>query len=551
MTQSFAPIARRGLLVGAGVALAAPAVLRAADSRPEPETVAVETAEGRVRGARKESVNVFLGVPYGASVSGANRFKPARPAAPWAGVRDALALGTPSLQSPKTVYGLNEPGPGEDCLVLNVWAPASGGGGKPVMFYCHGGGFTTGSAGSTAQDGSNLAREHDVVVVATNHRLGLLGYLYLGELGGAEYAGSGNQGLSDIVLGLKWVRRNIAAFGGDPDNVMIFGESGGGAKSSCLYAMPSTAPLFAKAAIQSGPAVRIGAPETAAKTTRLFLDKLGLEPADWRRLLEIPAPTLLAAQAALKPEGRRLGLHGIADFTAGGYGPILDGDLLPRHPFDPDAPPVARDKPLIVGWLDREAAFFAWTDHDADAFRLTDEDLRKRLAPFAPDAAAIDRIVAAYRSDRPGADPSDLWLAVDSERIMGAGSIAIAERKAAQGGAPVYYYNLAYRTNRKMDGTDRELGAMHAIDIPLVFDNAGPTTTLAGSRPDRIQAARNMSALWCSFARSGRPEAPGQPAWPAYTLAERAAMVIDAECRVVNDRFGAERELWRSLDSTA
>lgn len=549
MIQSSAAIARRGLLAGLAGALAAPAVLRAAEAKPEPVTV--ETAEGRLRGARVGGVNVFLGVPYGASVSGANRFKPARSAEPWAGVRDALALGTPSLQSPKTVYGLNEPAPGEDCLVLNVWAPASGGGGKPVMFYCHGGGFTTGSAGSTAQDGSNIAREHDVVVVATNHRLGLLGYLYLGELGGVEYAGSGNQGLSDIVLGLNWVRRNITAFGGDPGNVMIFGESGGGAKSSCLYAMPSTAPLFAKAAIQSGPAVRIGSPETAAKTTRLFLEKLGLEPADWRKLLEVPGPKLLEAQSELKPEGRLMGLHGIADFTAGGYGPILDGDLLPRHPFDPDAPPVARDKPLIVGWLDREAAFFAWTDHDVDAFRLNAEGLRKRLAALAPRPAEVDRIIEAYRSDRPGADPSDLWLAVDSERIMGAGSIAIAERKAAQGGAPVYYYNLAYKTNRKMDGTDQELGAMHAIDIPLVFDNAGPTTTLAGSRPDRLEAARNMSALWTSFARSSRPSAPGQPAWPAYTLAERATMVIDAECSVVDDRYGAERKLWRALDQTA
>jgi para-nitrobenzyl esterase len=546
MTQPPAVIARRGLLVGAGALLAAPAVLRAAETTPEP--VVVETAEGRLKGKRVDGVNSFLGVPYGASVSGEHRFKPARPAEPWAGVRDALVLGTPTLQSPTTVYGLNEPAPGEDCLVLNVWAPASGGHGKPVMFYCHGGGFTTGSGGSTAQDGSNIAREHDVVVVSTNHRLGLLGYLYLGELGGAEYAGSGNQGMSDIVLGLKWVRRNIQAFGGDPDNVMIFGESGGGAKTSCLYAMPSIAPMFAKAAIQSGPAVKIGTTETAAKTTRRFLDQLGIAPAEWKKLLDIPAPQFLEAQWKLKADkGPPNGPRGIAAFTPGGYGPIVDGDLLPRHPFEPDAPPVARDKPLIIGWLDCEAAFFAMTDHDVDAFKLTDEGLRGRLKPFAPDPV-ITQIIETYRSDRPGADATDVWLALLSQRSMGAGSIAIAERKAAEGGAPVYYYNLAYKTNRKMEGTDRELGAMHAIDIPLVFDNAGPTTTLAGSRPDRLEAAKNISAYWTSFARDSRPKAPGQPDWTAYTLADRATMVLDAQCSVVNDRFGAERKMWEGFD---
>jgi para-nitrobenzyl esterase len=548
MTQLPTAIARRGVLVGAAALVAAPAVLRAADAAPE--FITVETAEGRLKGKRIGGVDSFLGVPYGAPVSGVSRFKPARPAEAWTGVRDALALGVPTLQAPNTVYGRNEPAPGEDCLVLNVWAPASGGKGKPVMFYCHGGGFTTGSAGSTAQDGSNLAREYDVVVVATNHRLGLLGYLYLGELGGAEYAGSGNQGMSDIVLGLKWVRRNIAAFGGDPDNIMIFGESGGGAKTSCLYAMPSIAPMFAKAAIQSGPAVRIGTPETAARTTRKFLDQLGIAPADWKKLLEIPAPAFLDAQWKLIPEpgkGGAPGPRGIADFTPGGYGPIVDGDLLPRHPFEPDAPPVARDKPLIVGWLDCEAAFFAMAGHDVEAFKLTDEGLRGRLKPFAPEPV-ITQIIDTYRSDRPGADASDIWLALLSERVMGAGSIAIAERKAAQGGAPVYYYNLAYKTNRKMEGTDRELGAMHAIDIPLVFDNVGTPDTLAGSRADRAEAAKNMSALWTSFAHTSQPKAPGQPAWPAYSLADRATMVIDVQCSVVNDRFGAERKMWEGFD---
>jgi para-nitrobenzyl esterase len=547
-----AGVDRRRLLAGgaavAGV-LALPMAACAADAPSE--TVEIQVAEGRLRGLRTGGVDAYKGVPYGAGVSGAARFKPARPVAPWTGVRDATRLGTPSLQDPTTVYGRNEPAPGEDCLVLNVWTPAGGGKGRPVMFYSHGGGYTTGSGGSTAQDGSMLAREHDVVVVATNHRLGVLGYLYLGELGGADYAGSGNQGLSDIVLALKWVARNIAAFGGDPANVTIFGESGGGAKTSCLYAMPSVAPLFSKAIIQSGPVVRITAPDVAAQTTRMFLEQLGIAPVDWRKLLDVPAPQILAAQKALsaKVKSDSGGWRGIQSLTPGTYGPILDGALLPHHPFDPTAPASAADKPLMIGWLDNEAAFFAWTGKDVEAFRLDEAGLKARLSGRFGDQAQA--LIDAYRSDRPGATPSDLYLAAASYYAMGAGSVVAAERKAAQGRAPAYVYNIAYRSNRKMDGTDIELGAMHASDIPLVFNTVASPDTLAGNRADRFAAAKNISTMWANFARTGRPSAPGQPAWPAYDLKTRQTMVLDVTCSVVPDRFGAERRVWARVDPVA
>jgi para-nitrobenzyl esterase len=201
-------------------------------------TVEVEISHGKIRGVREEGVNIFKGIPYAGSVSGDRRFRRPAELQPWAGVRDATHFGAPSIQPPRP----NEPEPAEDCLFLNIWTPANDGGKRPVMFYNHGGGFVIGSGGKWSQDGANLARSFDVVVVQTNHRLGLLGYLYLDDLAGADYAGSGNQGLLDIVAGLKWVHANIAVFGGDPDNVMIFGESGGGAKTSCLYAMPEAAP---------------------------------------------------------------------------------------------------------------------------------------------------------------------------------------------------------------------------------------------------------------------------------------------------------------------
>ncbi|WP_165190408.1 carboxylesterase/lipase family protein [Caulobacter soli] len=539
---------RRRLLVGGAAAAGLLAVPMAACADAPSEPVEIAIAEGRMRGVRTGGVDAYKGVPYGASVSGVNRFKPAKPAAPWTGVFDATRLGTPTLQDPSTVYGVNEPPPGEDCLVLNVWTPASGGKGKPVMVYSHGGGYTTGSGGSSAQDGSMLAREHDVVVVATNHRLGILGFLYLGELGGAEYAGSGNQGLSDIVLALKWVQRNIAAFGGDPTNVTIFGESGGGAKTSCLYAMPSVAPLFSKAVIQSGPVVRVTTPDVAAQTTRMFLEQLGIAPADWRKVLDVSAPQILAAQKALaaKVKSDSGGWRGIQSLTPGTYGPIVDGDLLPHHPFDPTAPASAADKPLVVGWLDTEAAFFAWTAKDVEAFKLDEAGLKARLSGRFGDRAQT--LIDAYRSDRPGATPSDIYLAAASYYAMGAGSVVTAERKAAQGRAPVYVYNIAYRSNRKMDGTDIELGAMHASDIPLVFNTVASPTTLAGDRADRFAAAGNISTMWANFARTGRPSAPGQPAWPAYDVKTRQTMVLDVACAVVPDRFGAERRVWAKVD---
>ena len=259
------------------------------------EFVTTDTTYGRLRGARKDGVNLFKGIPYGGRISGDRRFRRPAPLEPWTGVRDALEFGAPAIQSPRR----NEPAPSEDCLFLNVWTPANDNKKRPVMFYSHGGGFVIGSGASGGQDGSNLARNFDVVVVQTNHRLGLLGFLYLDDIAGPEYAGSGNMGMLDIVDGLKWVHDNIAQFWGDPANVMIFGESGGGAKTSCLYAMPSAAPYFNKASIESGPGVRMASKETAAETTAMLLKELNIAPKDWRKLLDIPAADLLAMQAKL------------------------------------------------------------------------------------------------------------------------------------------------------------------------------------------------------------------------------------------------------------
>jgi para-nitrobenzyl esterase len=389
--------------------------------------------------------------------------------------------------------------------------------------------------------------------VQTNHRLGLLGHLFLDDVAGESYAGSGNNGILDIVDGLRWVRQNIEAFGGDPANVMIFGESGGGAKTSCLYAMPGAAPYFNKASIESGPGVRMMSREAAAETTALVLSRVGLGRTQWRRLLDVTAAELLAVQVQLPPVAPdqsarprdRQGARDARPASRAGFSPVVDGVALPRHPFDPAAPAISRDKPLMVGWNEDEYTFFAWQRRDATGFGLDLDGLRAKLAPrFGDDTA---RIVDTYRANRPSASPTDIYVQIQSIAMMGFGSIEIAERKAAQRSAPVYLYNFGYKSEVKVPGTDYPMGTPHAADIAFKFNNVDAPSPFSGRRPERLIASRNMAELWATFARTGRPAAAGQPSWPAYDLTRRPTMRIDAECRVIDDRDGAEREMWRAL----
>jgi para-nitrobenzyl esterase len=540
---------RRGFLKRSSALLTCGATVARSDT---PDYVEAGTSHGRIRGVRDRGVCIFKGIPYAGDVSGANRFKAAPRLQSWTGVRDALELGAPSHQPGKTYYGLNEPSPHENCLFLNVWTPAADGRKRPVMFYSHGGGFTTGSGGGVSQDGTNLARTCDVVVVATNHRLGLLGYLYLGELGGEEYATSGNQGLLDIQDGLKWVHDNIERFGGDPGNVMIFGESGGGAKTSCLYALPSATRYFNKASIESGPGIRMTPRDVAAETTLLALEDLGLEKSEWRKLLEIPVDQLLATQvkmprlpARMAPQRRdaRGGIGG--NVRPGGFGPVVDGAILPRHPFDPEAPAISKNKPLIVGVNRDEATFFLWQGKDTEAFNLTEASLKERLGKeFGSDSG---KVFETYRQSRPAASPADLYIAIATARLMGVGTAIIADRKFAQHAAPVYVYVFTHESPWVIPGTQHIFGAGHALEIPYKFNNTGIGGFQSVIGPDAEKTARNMSQMWSTFARTGRPQAEGQPKWPAWTTKERATMMLEAECKVVNDPWPLERRLWEEL----
>src|SRR5438132_10368705 len=373
-SMTLAAIVSSSLVSASGLAGGLPATA---------ETVEVKTAYGRLRGTRKGDLITFKGIPYAGPVSGENRFKAPQPLVPWTGVRDAFTPGPPSFQPKRPSFGVDEPFPSEDCLVLNIWTPAVDQRRRPVLFYNHGGGFVIGSGSTWYQDGSNLAREYDVVVVANNHRLGLLGYLFLADLAGEEYATSGNQGILDIAAALKWVHENIEAFGGDPQNVMVFGESGGGAKTSCIYALPTAKDHFNKASIESGPGVRMTPRDMATETAKMVLGELGLSEKEVSKLKEVPAEKLVELQGELAKKSAMglslsAGRKGMVVSRPGGFTPVVDGTYLPHHPFDPTVSEFSREKPLMVGSNKDEMAFFLLERKDNEAFTLTEDRLKSR-----------------------------------------------------------------------------------------------------------------------------------------------------------------------------
>jgi para-nitrobenzyl esterase len=555
---------RRRILTAAGSLGVAAVVSRAASaqapamgSAPAALTkinepfVTVKTANGSLRGGHSRGALAFKGIPYASAPTGKGRFVEAGAAPSWTGVRDALALGAPSLQLTSGHFGENEPASSEDCLFLNVWTPAvSDGHKRPVMFYIHGGGYHTGSAGAPSQDGAHLAATYDVVVVACNHRLGLLGYMFLGDLGGEAYATSGNQSMLDIVAALHWVQDNIAAFGGDPSNVMIFGESGGGFKTGTLLAMPSAHGLFHKASVESGAALTRLTRDQATDTARRVLKGLGIEPNDLQKLADVPAQAILdiqvdAAQgkgALVDPNDPQDGrLHRANFLRPGAWGPVVDGTILPGNPFDPAASPVSANIPMMVGHNRDEATFFNMGR--ADTFNMDAAALKTRLSiEFADNAS---RIETTYRGLYPHASPSQLYIAIASDVWFGNDAVTAAERKSQQP-APVYLYRYDYQSDFIIPGTTYPFGAGHASEINMKFYNAD-LRGLQGSGPGVAKASRNMSEMWATFARTSHPAAVGQPAWPAYDQKSRQTMIIDVDCHVETDLEGDARRMWESI----
>ena len=495
-----------------------------------------ETATGRIRGLVNGGIRHFKAVPYGAPTGGKNRYLPPKPPEPWPGVRDCFGYGQVSPQIPtalENVYGqliqydlaVAQGGMGEDCLHLNIWTPGLRDGVKrPVMFSIHGGGFAISSGNAAMYDGAQLARRGDVVVVTVTHRLSSFGFLNLTDLGAPEeFAFSGVAGITDLVLALEWVRDNVANFGGDPGNVMIFGQSGGGWKTSALLATPAARGLFHRAAVQSGSLLRFQTREESVQLSAALVAELGLTKDRIARIREFSWDAMLAAQCKL---GALM------------FGPVLDGTYLRHHPFDPEAPAESADIPLIVSTtLDDASLFFNNFDLDEPGLQ---QILGARYAEHAP------AMLALYRRKWPEKPPYLLQTQIITDAGFRRFAHLQAERKAQQGRAPVFLYQWDWAT----PAFEGRFGAAHATDVSASLCNLRDAILGGGTGTGR-HLGQLLSDSWIAFARSGHPGHAGLPAWPEFNSSSRAAMVFDEEVRVVHDHHGDIRAFWNRLPLAA
>lgn len=506
--------------------IGAPALLLRANKTAE-QTV-VRTTAGCIRGLASDGIAIFKGVPYGAPTGGAARFRPPAPPLPWCGVRDALNYGPICPQSPlvrylrdsETAYIL-EPDygePDEDCLRLNIWAPADGNGDKrPVLVWIHGGGCSAWSSQYlSCFDGENLSRRGDVVVVTVTHRVGPLGFLHLADIGGPEYNESGNVGLLDLVAALEWVRENAAAFGGDASNVTIFGQSGGGAKIAALMAMPAARGLFHRALVSG----TTGAAKSVANATRLaatIRNEIG--GGDMNRLVNLPVGDLLAASdralAKLAPPASTPGGFYPSAATVG-WGPVVDGAVVPEDPFANAAPAASVRIPLIVGTVLHECMpeFFS-VEREKMAF----EDMEKLIDQVA--GARTRELIAAGRAIAPAAKPVEMLSILYSTYVRRVAA-RWASYKAAQDPGRVYSYWFKWHTP-VLDGRPR---AFHCLDIPFLFNNADRCARMTGGSKDSITLASAVSGMLVEFARSGQPNAKQTPMWRPFDE-DGAVMIFD------------------------
>lgn len=492
---------------------------------PVVRTNIARTSNGPVRGYREDGLEVFKGLRYGAPPTGMRRFKP--PVAPvaWREPADAVSYGAPAIQaglapgerrtSPGDPPAPDEPASSEDCLFLNVWTPGLDDAKRPVMVWLHGGGFANGSGGAAMYDGGALARKGDVVTVTVNHRLNVFGYLHLGEVFGPEYAQSGVAGMLDIIQALEWVHDNIQAFGGDPANVTIFGESGGGWKVSLLLAMPGARGLFHKAVIQSGPGLSGKPVKAADKVARRLLTELRID--DPHGLARLSSEQISYASVKVPGDVMRL------------YAPVVDGAALPRDPFEPDASPLNADVPVLIGTNKDEATLFMLGHPKFGAF--DEADLEKHATTAAGDRA--DALVGALRAAYPDYDQTHLAAAVGTTTGMWQGSVTLAERKAAQNAAPVWMYMLTWETPVSRG----RLRCPHALEIPLVFDNVERARNFVGRGEEPQVVADQMSAAWLAFARTG------DPGWRPYDTDTRTTMIFDLESGTLDDPLSDVRKV--------
>jgi para-nitrobenzyl esterase len=490
--------------------------------------VQTDTVYGKVQGIQNTGIKEFKGIPYGAPTGGRNRFMPPKKPAPWKGVRECLAHGQISPQAPADLrsdyammihWDYQPGGMGEDCLSLNIWTPGLKDGAKrPVLVSFHGGGFTAGSSNAIGYDGAQLARFGDVVVVTVNHRLASFGYTHLADLGAPpEFAYAGVTGIMDLTASLEWVRDNIENFGGNPGNVMIFGQSGGGAKTSAMLATPAARGLFHRAAVQSGSLLKFVPRDRATQSAEALLKQLGIPKSRIADLQKVSWQQLLEAQVAV-----------IAAAPGLGGGPVLDGKYLTHDPFDPAAPPESAQIPLIVSTTLEDAAL------SLTNFTLSEADLKALIDKRFKDKGT--EILALYRKYYPEKSPYLIQAMMLTDAGFRRSAIKQAELKAAQGKGAIYMYQWDWPT----PAFGGRYGAVHGLDVSGSFREAREGN-------DMLRVADQLSSCWVAFARTGNPNNPRIPPWPVFDAATRATMVFSTPTQMQNDPRGEIRSFWEHM----
>ena len=552
-------IDRRRLLqlsATAGMGMAAPATaVGAAQTRAPveaanspgrcstPRTAVARTQYGKVRGYLEDDVLTFKGVPYGATTAGEHRWLPARPPTPWEGELPALIYGANCPQrlhdwvaEQSFLYQWTDGWQSEDMLKLNIWT-SSLTGSRPVMFYIHGGGFSFGSAYELAsQDGAQLARRHDVVSVTVNHRLNVLGFLDLSEFGGPAYADSANVGMTDLVAALQWVRDNIANFGGDPDRVMIYGQSGGGSKVTTLLGMPSARGLVHRASVQSGGGGNPPSAEQSRELTKRLITELGvkdmaaLQRLDWARLNAAGNAVVAAMNPPPGPGAGPMPPPGSVPRV--GWGPTVDGRVVTMRSFHEEAPAISRDVPMLIGSVSEEG--------NRMSSRPTEAEWMATLTRSygAVKAAAL---VASLKRAYPNKSVRTLSYMCSGPGLNGLAIrnnvTRMATLKHGQQGAPVFTWYFRWQSPMLEDA-----GAWHTAELAFCFDNTARCAQGTGNGPEAQALAATMATAWANFARTGDPSQPGLP-WPAFDPGRCATMVFDRDCGMVDDPEAESRKL--------
>ena len=483
------------------------------------------TRSGKIEGVEHDGVLAFRGIPFAAAPVGPRRFlAPVREDA-WDGVRDATRFGSESAQADTPIarmLGSNAEHASEDSLFLNVWTPACDDAARPVMVWIHGGAYVFGSGAVSWYDGTRFVQHGDVVIVTINYRLGPFGFLHLADEFGNELAGSGNAGILDQIAALEWVRDCIAAFGGNPNDVTVFGESAGANSVATMLAMPAARGLFRKAIVQSAAGAWVSTRERAAKVARRTIEKLDIRAGDLDALRAVPKNRVLAVNPDLTDEAE----EGIAGLP---WQPVIDGATLTELPRDAVVAGSAVGVHLLAGTNEHEMTLFQILDPSLTD--LDDAAMTQRLRPWAEDP---ERLLHAYRAAAPDATPQEIWLALTTDGVFRIPAIRLAEAQLAHG--PAWMYRFAWET----PAFGGMLRSTHAIEIPFVFDNLDRNTAgVTGNGAERQGIADTMHRAWIAFARNG------DPGWPAYDESRRATMRFDTESELVDDPEAPERQAWQ------